>query len=75
MCNRVKEADEERKREIQEVIEIKDERSQMVNTEKDEIRRLVSCMKLIFFQNAVHPAAGEALRIFSGEVTLKNSKP
>lgn len=49
MCNRVKEADEERKREIQEVIEIKDERSQMVNTEKDEIRRLVSCMKLIFF--------------------------
>ena len=49
MCNRVKEADEERKREIQEVIEIKDERSQMVNTEKDEIRRLVSCLKLIFF--------------------------
>ena len=49
MCNRVKEADEERKREIQEVIEIKDERSQMVNTEKDEIRRLVSCLKSIFF--------------------------
>lgn len=49
MCNRVKEADEERKREIQEVIEIKDERSQLVNTEKDEIRRLVSCLKLIFF--------------------------
>lgn len=38
---RVKEADEERKREIQEVIEVKDERSKMVNTEKDEIRRLV----------------------------------
>lgn len=50
MCNRVKEADEERKREIQEVIEIKDERSQMVNTEKDEIRRLVSCLKLFFFR-------------------------
>ena len=42
MFNRVREADEERKREIQEVIEIKDERSKMVNTEKDEIKRLVS---------------------------------
>ena len=40
--NRVKEAEEERKREIQEVIEVKDERSKMVNTEKEEIRRLVS---------------------------------
>ena len=50
MCNRVKEAEEERKREIQEVIEIKDERSQMVNTEKDEIRRLVSFSKLTFFK-------------------------
>ena len=45
MCclfNRVTEANEERKREIQEVIGVKDERSKMVNTEKDEIRRLVS---------------------------------
>ena len=41
----MKEAVEEKKREIQEVIEIKDERSKMVNTEKDEIRRLVSCDK------------------------------
>lgn len=40
--NRVKEAEEERKREIQEVIDVKDERSKMVNTEKEEIRRLVS---------------------------------
>ena len=40
--NRVKEAEEERKREIQEVIGVKDERSKMVNTEKEEIRRLVS---------------------------------
>lgn len=56
MCNRVKEADEERKREIQEVIEIKDERSQMVNTEKDEIRRLVSCLKLTFFVECSTPS-------------------
>lgn len=40
--NRVKEVEEERKREIQEVIDVKDERSKMVNTEKEEIRRLVS---------------------------------
>ena len=40
--NRVKEAEEERKREIQEVIGVKNERSKMVNTEKEEIRRLVS---------------------------------
>lgn len=40
--NRVKEAEEERKREIQEVIDVKDERSKLVNTEKEEIRRLVS---------------------------------
>ena len=39
---RVKQALEERKREIQEDIEVKDERSRMVNTEKEEIRRLVS---------------------------------
>jgi len=38
---RVKEAEQERKREIQDVIEVKDERSKMVNTEKEEIRRLV----------------------------------
>lgn len=38
----MKEAEEERKREIQEVIGVKDERSKMVNTEKEEIRRLVS---------------------------------
>lgn len=40
--NRVRETEEERKREIQEVIDVKDERSKMVNTEKEEIRRLVS---------------------------------
>ena len=39
---RVKQGVEERKREIQEDIEVKDERSRMVNTEKEEIRRLVS---------------------------------
>jgi len=39
---RVKQALEERKREIEEDIEVKDERSRMVNTEKEEIRRLVS---------------------------------
>ena len=38
----MKQALEERKREIQEDIEVKDERSRMVNTEKEEIRRLVS---------------------------------
>ena len=43
--NRVKEAEEERKREIQEVIDVKDERSKMVNTEKEEIRRLVSIFR------------------------------
>lgn len=37
---RVKQALEERKRELQEDIEVKDERSRMVNAEKDEIRRL-----------------------------------
>lgn len=39
---RVKQALEERKREIRGDIEVKDERSRMVNTEKEEIRRLVS---------------------------------
>ena len=43
--NRVKEAEEERKREILEVIDVKDERSKMVNTEKEEIRRLVSIFR------------------------------
>lgn len=38
----MKQALEERKREIQGDIEVKDERSRMVNTEKEEIRRLVS---------------------------------
>lgn len=41
----MKEAEEERKREIQEVIDVKDERSKMVNTEKEEIRRLVSIFR------------------------------
>lgn len=47
--NRVKEAEEERKREIQEVIDVKDERSKMVNTEKEEIRRLVSIFLSVGF--------------------------
>lgn len=42
MIYRVKQALEERKRELQGDIEVKDERSRMVNTEKEEIRRLVS---------------------------------
>lgn len=41
----MKEAEEERKREIQEVIDVKDERSKMLNTEKEEIRRLVSIFR------------------------------
>ena len=45
----MKEAEEERKREIQEVIEVKDERSKMVNTEKEEIRRLVRISKALEF--------------------------
>lgn len=45
MFSRVKQTLEERKREIREDIEVKDERSKMVNTEKEEIRRLVSYTK------------------------------
>ncbi|KAK2555810.1 hypothetical protein P5673_022422 [Acropora cervicornis] len=60
---KVKEADEERKREIQEVIEIKDERSQMVNTEKDEIRRL----------NREAARTSQAVRDLVREQTLRSS--
>lgn len=60
---KVKEAVEEKKREIQEVIEIKDERSKMVNTEKDEIRRL----------NRDAARTSQAVRDLVREQTLKSS--
>ncbi|XP_068758038.1 coiled-coil domain-containing protein 177-like isoform X2 [Montipora capricornis] len=60
---KVKEAVEEKKREIQEVIEIKDERSKMVNTEKDEIRRL----------NRDAARTSQAVRDLVREQTLRSS--
>lgn len=60
---RVKQALEERKREIQEDIEVKDERSRMVNTEKEEIRRL----------NRDAARTSQAVRDLVREQTLKSS--
>ncbi|XP_073236549.1 uncharacterized protein [Porites lutea] len=60
---RVKEAEEERKREILEVIDVKDERSKMVNTEKEEIRRL----------NRDAARTSQAVRDLVREQTLKSS--
>ena len=62
--NRVKEAEEERKREIQEVIDVKDERSKMVNTEKEEIRRLVS-----IFRNS-----GFVMQWHSSQILIKQAR-
>lgn len=60
---RVKQALEERKREIQEDIEVKDERSRMVNAEKDEIRRL----------NRDAARTSQAVRDLIREQTLRGS--
>jgi len=60
---RVKQALEERKREIQEDIEVKDERSRMVNTEKEEIRRL----------NRDAARTSQAVRDLVREQTLRSS--
>ena len=62
--NRVKEAEEERKREILEVIDVKDERSKMVNTEKEEIRRLVS-----IFRNG-----GIVMQWHSSQILIKQAR-
>lgn len=62
--NRVKEAEEERKREIQEVIDVKDERSKMVNTEKEEIRRLVS----------IFPSGGFVIQWQSSQILIKQAR-
>lgn len=60
---RVKQALEERKREIQGDIEVKDERSRMVNTEKEEIRRL----------NRDAAQTSQAVRDLVREQTLRSS--
>jgi len=60
---KVKEAEQERKREIQDVIEVKDERSKMVNTEKEEIRRL----------NRDAARTSQAVRDLVREQTLRSS--
>ncbi|RMX46770.1 hypothetical protein pdam_00021614 [Pocillopora damicornis] len=60
---RVKQALEERKREIQEDIEVKDERSRMVNAEKEEIRRL----------NRDAARTSQAVRDLIREQTLRSS--
>ena len=41
LFSRVRQEEEARKREIEEVISIKNERSKMVTTEKEEIKRMV----------------------------------
>ncbi|XP_078377121.1 uncharacterized protein LOC144660384 isoform X2 [Oculina patagonica] len=60
---RVKQTLEERKREIKEDIEVKDERSKMVNTEKEEIRRL----------NRDAARTSQAVRDLVREQTLRSS--
>lgn len=60
---RVKQALEERRREIQEDIEVKDERSRMVNVEKEEIRRL----------NRDAARTSQAVRDLIREQTLRSS--